>query len=237
MLKSTIVFSSNDCLWTWGLGVKGLAKLCSNKTQRGDFCERCPPGLLHNLIGFHTAAKWWRGLTLGASENSLIWPLCLSEEKMEREIEQRVQVPAVMRRELSLFLTESAVKYLRGRGQQGEMSFLVLENDVQRFILALKPRSFSESQRIFLMSLILKKMLTFFSERQESMLKGRFSPAGQIEGFTAEIGASGSYCPQHVTLPVQVTYYDISEHSAPSPFLVSLCFWVFTCAWIPLTTP
>lgn len=59
--------------------------------------------------------------------------------------------------------------------------------------------------------------------RQESMLKGRFSPSGQIEGFTAEIGASGSYCPQHVTLPVQVTYYDISEHSAPSPFLVSLC--------------
>ncbi|XP_061133717.1 atos homolog protein B [Syngnathus typhle] len=54
---------------------------------------------------------------------------------------------------------------------------------------------------------------------EESMLKGRFSPSGRIEGFTAEIGASGSYCPQHVTLPVQVTYYDISEHSAPSPFL------------------
>ncbi|KAF7648249.1 hypothetical protein LDENG_00159860 [Lucifuga dentata] len=54
---------------------------------------------------------------------------------------------------------------------------------------------------------------------EESMLKGRFSPSGQIEGFTAEIGASGSYCPQHATLPVQVTYYDISEHSAPSPFL------------------
>ncbi|KAM9394079.1 atos homolog protein B isoform 1-T2 [Pholidichthys leucotaenia] len=54
---------------------------------------------------------------------------------------------------------------------------------------------------------------------EESILKGRFSPSGQIEGFTTEIGASGSYCPQHVTLPVQVTYYDISEHSAPSPFL------------------
>uniref|UniRef100_A0A8C7ZXA1 Atos homolog protein B n=1 Tax=Oryzias sinensis TaxID=183150 RepID=A0A8C7ZXA1_9TELE len=79
--------------------------------------------------------------------------------------------------------------------------------------------TFSESLRIFLMSIIVEKMLTFLSERQESMLKGRFSPAGQIEGFTAEIGASGSYCPQHVTLPVQVTYYDISEHSAPSPFL------------------
>ncbi|KAK2845927.1 hypothetical protein Q7C36_010781 [Tachysurus vachellii] len=54
---------------------------------------------------------------------------------------------------------------------------------------------------------------------EESILKGRFSPSGHIEGFTAEIGASGSYCPKHATLPVQVTYYDTSEHSAPSPFL------------------
>ncbi|XP_077202729.1 atos homolog protein B [Paroedura picta] len=54
---------------------------------------------------------------------------------------------------------------------------------------------------------------------EESMLKGRFPPSGRIEGFTAEIGASGSYCPQHVTLPVAVTYFDILEHSAPSPFL------------------
>ncbi|NWR77770.1 F214B protein, partial [Centropus unirufus] len=54
---------------------------------------------------------------------------------------------------------------------------------------------------------------------EESILKGRFAPSGRIEGFMAEIGASGSYCPQHATLPVDVTYYDISEHSAPSPFL------------------
>lgn len=58
---------------------------------------------------------------------------------------------------------------------------------------------------------------------QESMLKGRFPPSGRIEGFTAEIGASGSYCPQHATLPVEVTYFDIAEHNAPSPFLVSGC--------------
>ncbi|XP_075788945.1 atos homolog protein B [Pelodiscus sinensis] len=54
---------------------------------------------------------------------------------------------------------------------------------------------------------------------EESILKGRFAPSGRIEGFTAEIGASGSYCPQHATLPVDVTYFDISEHSAPAPFL------------------
>lgn len=60
---------------------------------------------------------------------------------------------------------------------------------------------------------------------QESILKGRFAPSGRIEGFTAEIGASGSYCPQHATLPVDVTYFDISEHSAPSPFLVCRRGW------------
>ncbi|NXO01624.1 F214B protein, partial [Rhinopomastus cyanomelas] len=54
---------------------------------------------------------------------------------------------------------------------------------------------------------------------EESILKGRFAPSGRIEGFMAEIGASGSYCPQHATLPVDVTYFDISEHNAPSPFL------------------
>ncbi|TRY55657.1 hypothetical protein DNTS_008849 [Danionella cerebrum] len=54
---------------------------------------------------------------------------------------------------------------------------------------------------------------------EESILKGRFTPSGRIEGFTAEIGASGAYIPRHVTLPVQVTYYDTSEHSTHSPFL------------------
>lgn len=64
------------------------------------------------------------------------------------------------------------------------------------------------------------KVCNAFLLSQESILKGRFAPSGRIEGFTAEIGASGSYCPQHVTLPVDVTYFDISEHSVPSPFLV-----------------
>lgn len=54
------------------------------------------------------------------------------------------------------------------------------------------------------------------------MLKERFPPSGQIEGFTAEICASGSYCPKRVTLPVNVSYFVISEQSAPLPFLVSM---------------
>ncbi|XP_044635218.1 atos homolog protein B isoform X2 [Equus asinus] len=53
----------------------------------------------------------------------------------------------------------------------------------------------------------------------ESLLQGRFAPSGHIEGFTAEIGASGSYCPRHVTLPVTVTFFNVSEQNAPAPFL------------------
>ncbi|XP_041436622.1 LOW QUALITY PROTEIN: protein FAM214B-like [Xenopus laevis] len=87
--------------------------------------------------------------------------------------------------------------------------------------LHLKSRSLISSQkgpaaRSWANSCISRPLLGNF---EESILKGRFPPSGHIEGFTAEIGASGSYCPQHVTLPVQVTYFHISEHSVPSPFL------------------
>lgn len=60
---------------------------------------------------------------------------------------------------------------------------------------------------------------TLLGNFEESLLRGRFAPSGHIEGFTAEIGASGSYCPQHVTLPVAVTFFDVSEQNGPAPFL------------------
>ncbi|XP_077003939.1 atos homolog protein B isoform X2 [Tamandua tetradactyla] len=60
---------------------------------------------------------------------------------------------------------------------------------------------------------------TLLGNFEESLLRGCFAPSGHIEGFTAEIGASGSYCPQHVTLPVTVTFFDVSEQNAPTPFL------------------
>ncbi|XP_027625626.1 protein FAM214B isoform X3 [Tupaia chinensis] len=60
---------------------------------------------------------------------------------------------------------------------------------------------------------------TLLGNFEESLLRGRFAPSGHIDGFTAEIGASGSYCPQHVTLPVTVTFFEVSEQNAPAPFL------------------
>ncbi|XP_075864936.1 atos homolog protein B isoform X3 [Microcebus murinus] len=69
---------------------------------------------------------------------------------------------------------------------------------------------------------------TLLGNFEESLLRGRFAPSGHIEGFTAEIGASGSYCPQHVTLPVTVTFFDVSEQNAPAPFLTVVKMFLVT---------
>ena len=43
-----------------------------------------------------------------------------------------------------------------------------------------------------------------------------------VEGFTAEIGASGSFQPKHLTFPVTVFFYTLCENSNyASPYLVS----------------
>ena len=56
---------------------------------------------------------------------------------------------------------------------------------------------------------------------QESLLNGRIEPCGAVEGFAVDIGASGSFCPKHITLPVQAFFFKLSEDNAPSPYLVS----------------
>jgi len=56
------------------------------------------------------------------------------------------------------------------------------------------------------------------------MLNGRIEPTGAVEGFTVDIGASGSFCPKHVTLPVAAFFFTLSDDNAPSPYLVSLIY-------------
>ena len=58
---------------------------------------------------------------------------------------------------------------------------------------------------------------------EESVLNGRLEPVSTVEGFTAEIGASGSFHPRHLTVPVTVFFYTLCENSnIASPYLVSL---------------
>ncbi|MGH0147463.1 UNVERIFIED_CONTAM: hypothetical protein FKN15_010560 [Acipenser sinensis] len=52
----------------------------------------------------------------------------------------------------------------------------------------------------------------------ESVLNHRLEPLGTIEGFTTEVGASGTFCPSHMTLPVEVSFYSVSDDNAPSPY-------------------
>lgn len=59
----------------------------------------------------------------------------------------------------------------------------------------------------------------FSGNFEESVLKGRLKPVSVVEGFSADLGASGTFCPQHLKLPVTVSYFSFEPHSAP--YLVS----------------
>jgi hypothetical protein len=47
------------------------------------------------------------------------------------------------------------------------------------------------------------------------------NPVGVVDGFYAEIGASGSFFPEHATIPVCASFYQVCEDVAASPYLVN----------------
>ncbi|XP_066491159.1 atos homolog protein A [Tiliqua scincoides] len=61
--------------------------------------------------------------------------------------------------------------------------------------------------------------LSLLGNFEESVLNYRLDPLGIVDGFTAEVGASGVFCPTHVTLPVEVSFYSVSDDNAPSPYM------------------
>ncbi|XP_035274435.1 protein FAM214A-like isoform X1 [Anguilla anguilla] len=61
--------------------------------------------------------------------------------------------------------------------------------------------------------------LSLLGNFEECVLNYRLEPLGTIEGFTAEVGASGTFCPSHMTLPVDVSFYSVSDDNAPSPYM------------------
>lgn len=50
---------------------------------------------------------------------------------------------------------------------------------------------------------------------EENVLKGRLKPVSVVEGFSADLGASGAFCPQHLRLPVTVSFFSFEPYSAP----------------------
>ncbi|XP_034364296.1 atos homolog protein A isoform X2 [Arvicanthis niloticus] len=61
--------------------------------------------------------------------------------------------------------------------------------------------------------------LSLLGNFEESVLNYRLDPLGIVDGFTAEVGASGTFCPTHLTLPVEVSFYSVSDDNAPSPYM------------------
>ncbi|XP_043533328.1 protein FAM214A isoform X1 [Chiloscyllium plagiosum] len=61
--------------------------------------------------------------------------------------------------------------------------------------------------------------LSLLGNFEESILNFRLEPLGSVDGFTAEVGASGTFCPSHMTLPVEVSFYSVSDDNAPSPYM------------------
>lgn len=60
---------------------------------------------------------------------------------------------------------------------------------------------------------------------EESLLNGRLDPMSTVEGFRAELGASGSFCPSHELLPVSVFFYNfggLESDKTASPYLAHL---------------
>ncbi|XP_075064121.1 atos homolog protein A [Mixophyes fleayi] len=61
--------------------------------------------------------------------------------------------------------------------------------------------------------------LSLLGNFEESVLNYRFETLGTVGGFTADVGASGIFCPTHMTLPVAVSFFSVSEDNAPSPYM------------------
>ncbi|XP_030045125.1 atos homolog protein A isoform X2 [Microcaecilia unicolor] len=61
--------------------------------------------------------------------------------------------------------------------------------------------------------------LSLLGNFEESILNYRLEPLGIVDGFEAEVGASGVFCPTHMTLPVEVSFYSVSDDNAPSPYM------------------
>ncbi|XP_040269874.1 protein FAM214A isoform X1 [Bufo bufo] len=61
--------------------------------------------------------------------------------------------------------------------------------------------------------------LSLLGNFEESVLNYRLEPLGTVKGFTADVGASGIFCPTHMTLPVRVSFFSVSEDNAPSPYM------------------
>ncbi|KAM8876003.1 atos homolog protein A isoform 1-T1 [Synchiropus picturatus] len=82
-----------------------------------------------------------------------------------------------------------------------------------------KREAYTEESQQLLSASAPPASLSLLGNFEECVLNYRLEPLGTVEGFAAEVGASGSFCPSHLTLPVDVSFYSVSDDNAPSPYM------------------
>ena len=101
------------------------------------------------------------------------------------------------------------------------------ENDGGKGRTAMRKRNISSSQqaasRVLSASAPASVVTTssnLLGNFEESVLNGRLEPVSTVDGFTVEIGASGSFHPKHQVVPVTVFFYTLCDSNAvSSPYL------------------
>lgn len=106
------------------------------------------------------------------------------------------------------FDLDSSLLHLKSLSSRSPQSCLNIEDDPE---IHEKPFLSSSAPPITSLSLL--------GNFEESVLNYRLDPLGIVDGFTAEVGASGIFCPTHLTLPVEVSFYSVSDDNAPSPYM------------------
>ena len=101
---------------------------------------------------------------------------------------------------------------------------VLLKSSNTNTLLASSLMQFSNSHSNFNASLMPVTPSCLLGTFEESLLNGRMDPVGIVDGFYAEIGASGSFFPPHETLPVNASFYQVCEDIAASPYLVNTSF-------------
>lgn len=85
--------------------------------------------------------------------------------------------------------------------------------------MCLKKTEYADEPQQLLSASAPPASLSLLGNFEECVLNYRLEPLGTVEGFAAEVGASGSFCPSHMTFPVDVSFYSVSDDNAPSPYM------------------
>ncbi|KAJ8311376.1 hypothetical protein KUTeg_010731 [Tegillarca granosa] len=136
--------------------------------------------------------------------------LSLCKKLLTKELQKNLQNAPVKRKSTGRFDYDSSLISARAIKNALSCSKLVLQSE---------SRTDKEDNPKVLSTSAPASTNCLLGNFEESVLNGRIEPVGVVEGFKAEIGAGGAFCPKHLKLPVTAYFFQLSDDNAPSPYL------------------